>query len=118
MRWDKGTILKRIAIAAGIVVAALLPLFVKSSYYMHIMVLAMMYVLLTQGLNLMVGYIGQLSLGHQAFLGLGGYASALLAIYLDWPVLVCMLIGGLFAALCSYFIGKAPLRLVARTLSL
>ena len=106
VRWKKGTTLKKIAIAVGIVVAVLLPQFVTSSYYMHIMVLAMMYILLTQGLNLMVGYFGQLSLGHQAFLGLGGYASALLAIRLGWPVLLCMLIGGLFAALCSYLIGK------------
>lgn len=94
-----------------LVLAILFPVVVKSSYYIHIMVLAMMYIILTQGLNLLVGYIGQLSLGHQAFLGIGAYTSALLALKLGAPVFLAMLIAGLFSALCSFLIGCVTLRL-------
>ncbi|MDL2213949.1 branched-chain amino acid ABC transporter permease [Clostridia bacterium OttesenSCG-928-O13] len=102
---------KRIPVFVLLVVAALVPLLVKSEYYMHICVLAMMYIMLTQGLNLLTGYIGQLSLGHQTFLGLGGYCSALLALNFGVPVLLAMLIAGLFAAVCSYLIGLVTFRM-------
>ncbi len=92
-------------------VAAVLPLLLKSEYYMHICVLAMMYIMLTQGLNLLTGYIGQLSLGHQTFLGLGGYCSALLALQLGLPVIPAMFVAGVFTAVCSYLIGLVTFRM-------
>ncbi|MDR0840817.1 MAG: branched-chain amino acid ABC transporter permease [Christensenellaceae bacterium] len=103
--------MKKLPVFVLLAVAAVLPLFVKSEYFMHICVLAMMYIMLTQGLNLLTGYIGQLSLGHQTFLGLGGYASALLAIKLGVPVLLAMLLAGLFTVVCSFLIGLVTFRM-------
>lgn len=97
---------KKMLVGAAIGLAVLVPLIVRSPYYMHIMVLAMMYIMLTQGLNLITGYVGLLSLGQVAFLGLGGYSSALLALNFGWPPLLCILIGGIGAAVFSFLLGK------------
>ena len=78
-----------ILIGFFLIIAILFPLVIQSEYLIHIMILAFMYILLTQGLNLLAGYVGQLSLGHQAFLGIGGYTSAILAIKLGIPVIFC-----------------------------
>ncbi len=56
---------------------ALLPLFVRSSYLLTVMVFIGLYTILTVGLCLLMGYAGQVSLGHAAFYGLGAYVSAI-----------------------------------------
>lgn len=55
-----------------------------SPYLMHTLILAGLYVLLVQSLNLVLGYCGLLSLATPAFLGLGAYTSALLSLKLGW----------------------------------
>ena len=69
-----------------------------------------MYVMLTQGLNLLVGYVGQLSLGHHTFMALGAYSSALLSLKLGIPVILSMLIGALIAAFLGYLMSKLTFR--------
>ena len=61
----------------------LLPLVVTSKYTLHLVIMAGIFAILTMGLNLIYGYVGQLSLGHTAFFGIGAYTSALLALRLD-----------------------------------
>src|SRR6185503_3839405 len=68
--------------------------------------------------NLLLGYTGQLSLGHVAFFGIGAYASALTSLGFDahffgirlvhepWPALVGLAVGSVIAGLCGYAIGK------------
>lgn len=56
---------------------ALLPAFVQSPYLLSIMIFIGLYTILTVGLCLLMGYAGQVSLGHNAFYGLGAYASAI-----------------------------------------
>lgn len=53
-----------------------------AAYLLHLAILAGIYIILTVSLNLIIGYAGQVSLGHAAFYGLGAYASALVA--LNW----------------------------------
>src|SRR5580765_8677946 len=50
--------------------------------------IAGLYMLLALGLNLVVGFVGQLDLGFMAFYAIGAYTSALLAIQ-GWPFLLC-----------------------------
>lgn len=57
----------------------LLPVFVRSSYWLSMMIFIGLYTILTVGLCLLMGYAGQISLGHNAFYGLGAYASAIAA---------------------------------------
>ena len=59
------------------VVAALVPLFVKDVYVQNIMVLTLMYAALSQSWNILSGYCGQISLGHGAFMAIGGYTTAM-----------------------------------------
>ena len=47
-------------------------------YHLHTLIMAGIFAVLALSLNLLLGYTGQLSLGHAAFFGIGAYASALL----------------------------------------
>lgn len=101
---------KKITITVALAFVIILPFLIRSEYYMHILVLALMYIMLTQGLNLLVGYVGQLSLGHHTFMALGAYSSALLSLKLGIPVLLSMLIGAFLAALFGYLLSKLTFR--------
>src|SRR3990167_2845254 len=68
-----------------------LPFWVGNPYYLHVAIMAGIFGVLALSLNLLLGYTGQLSLGHAAFFGIGAYTSALLTLRLDWPVWPAML---------------------------
>ena len=75
-------------------------------------------IILAVSLSIVVGFLGELSLGHAGFMCVGAYIggkiSALLIPGLGntaWNVLVCLLIGGAIAALCGVIIGIPALRL-------
>ena len=70
---------------------ALLPLMVTSRYYLNVMIFIGIHTLLVVGLNLLMGYAGQISLGHAAFFGLGAYTSGILTATYQvspWPAMV------------------------------
>ena len=67
-----------LALAAGVVGLFLLPLGLRN-YGMYVAALWCVYVIAGMGLNLTVGYAGQISLGQAAFLGIGAYTAALMA---------------------------------------
>lgn len=60
-----------------------LPFFIKTGYYFLILNIIGLNTMVVVGLNLLVGYAGQVSLGHAAFYGMGAYFSAILTINLD-----------------------------------
>jgi len=64
-------------ILAGVMLA--LPLGLGNSYYLNVLVFVGIYSLITIGLSLLMGYTGQISLGHAAFFGLGAYTSGVLS---------------------------------------
>lgn len=76
-------------------------------------------IILAVSLNLVVGFLGELSLGHAGFMCVGAYVGGLFAVLLKQngfdmklPVLlIAMIIGGLFAALFGFIIGLPSLRL-------
>jgi len=76
------------------------PLVVRDAYFMHMAILIGIYTLLAISINLLLGYTGQLSLGHAAFFGVGAYASALVYLSFGIPLwggmVVSMVIAGLF----------------------
>ena len=96
------------ALALAALLAA--PLFL-GDYYLHAMVLAMIFLLPALGLNLILGYTGMLSLAQGVFFGLGAYASALMSIHFGTPFLVNFLVAGLFAGLVALPLGIPALRL-------
>ena len=66
-------------------VVFVLPLFFANNYYLMAFNIAALNVMIVIGLNLLMGYAGQISLGHAAFFGLGAYLSAILTTTCGFP---------------------------------
>lgn len=88
----------------------LLPLIIRDNYNMHLIIMSMIFIELAAGLNLIVGYVGQLSLGHAAFYGIGAYTSALFNLNLGVPFWEGMILAGGMAALIGFLLGYVTLR--------
>jgi branched-chain amino acid transport system permease protein len=101
------------AVYAGLVVIlALLPLFLKAPYYLHIFIMAFIFISATVSLRT-IFISGQISLAHAAFMAIGGYTSAVLAKDLGWTPWVCMPLGALMAMGIGALIGYIFARLRA-----
>lgn len=59
-----------------ILIAIGAPFFITGNYPRHIMVMCGIWVISSMGLNLILGYVGQLNLAHGTFFGIGAYATA------------------------------------------
>lgn len=86
------------------------PWIVPDEYFLHLVIYSGFFVMLCAGLNLLTGYMGLLSLGHLAFWGLGGYASALLTIKAGWSFWFGLIAGGLLAGVSAYLLGVLILK--------
>jgi branched-chain amino acid transport system permease protein len=71
-----------IGIVAAIAVLLVLPRIIQSVYWVNLMNLSMIFGICALGLNFVLGYAGQISLGHAAFWGLGAYTSTLISVRL------------------------------------
>jgi len=90
---------------------ALLPLLMPTPYHLGLVNLIGIYALAVLGLNLFIGYAGQISLGHAGFFGLGAYGSALLTVggwLTPWPA---MFLTALLVGLTAFLLGLPTLRL-------
>jgi len=87
----------------------LLP-FVANPYIMYIANLIGFAIIGAVGLNLLTGFTGQISLGHAAFIGVGGYSTAILMTRLDMPFWFALPIAGFIAAGIGMVIGIPSLR--------
>lgn len=99
-------------------VVALLPLAMPNNYAYDVAIQVALNGIVCIGLNLLIGYAGQISLGHAGFFALGGYASALIASRWGVPVWLaipgaCLAVGAL-----AYVIGRPTLRLKGHTLAM
>jgi branched-chain amino acid transport system permease protein len=103
--------LERNILIAFLLAAAAMPLFLHDQYLLHIGILVLFYLVLGTSLNLVLGYVGEFSLGHTAFLGIGAYAAALLSLRLQLPMWATVPLAGLIAALFGLAIGAITLRL-------
>lgn len=80
-------------------------------YYIQVLTLICIMMIAALGLHLITGVTGQLSFGHAAFVGIGAYAAALSNIHWGLPFLICVLLGGLAAALAGVLVGFPSMRL-------
>lgn len=111
---------KRIVLSLGaaVLILFLLPHLFSMEYYLHIFVMSEIYAVLALSLSLLVGFTGQVSMGHAAFYGMGAYASALLSVRLGMSFWITFWIAGIFAGLVAFFIGKLVLRLRGHVLAI
>lgn len=92
----------------------IIPAFVKAPYILHIFIIAFYIVIASLAWNILGGLAGQFSLGHAAFMALGGYTCAILLMNFNVTPWIGMIIGalvaGLIAALVFYpcFVLKGP----------
>jgi branched-chain amino acid transport system permease protein len=105
---------------AGLWLALLcsVPLWMQDQYLLHILIVTGIFIIASISLNLLLGYTGQLSLGHVAFFGIGAYTSALVSLGFDieilgyrithepWPELAGFALGTAVAGLCGYAVGR------------
>lgn len=92
-------------------VAAVIPLLTSDQFLIHVLVMVFFFAILASSLNLTVGFVGELSLGHAAFLGIGAYTSAILTTDYGVSPLLCILLAGCIAALVGLLIGAITLQL-------
>jgi len=88
------------------------------SHYTDIMVFAGIYCLITIGLSLLMGYAGQISIGHAAFFGIGAYVSAILTVRYGLNPWLCMFIGMIVAAVVAILVGAPSLKLKGHYLAM
>ncbi|MFC3678019.1 branched-chain amino acid ABC transporter permease [Ferrovibrio xuzhouensis] len=98
-------------LAGGLILALALPLIVPNEFLIHVMIMVFFYGILASSLNLTVGYVGELPLGHAAFLGIGAYTSAILSAQFHAPFWLALPVAGVIAALFGLAIGAITLRL-------
>jgi len=84
---------------------------VSAEYYVSIVNLCLIAVVGALGLNILVGYTGQISIGHAGFMSVGAYTAANLAVKLDLPFWVTLPAGGLMAAAIGAIVGIPSLRI-------
>ena len=79
------------------------------NYTLHLAILSGIAVIATSSLNLILGYVGKLSLGHAAFYGIGAYTSALLTMSAGVPSWLAILAAGPVAAFAALLVGPIVL---------
>src|SRR5947209_8028698 len=100
-----------VILLAGATAAALFLPLLLSAYFCQILNIALIWAIAVVGLNFVIGYAGQLSLAQAAFWGIGAYASALLTVYLRWPVPAAFIAAIVSAASAGVLLGIPTLRL-------
>jgi branched-chain amino acid transport system permease protein len=107
MRAGRGTALPLAALAAGV---AALPL-LGSVFADTVMALAGLYAIVAVGLNLLFGYAGKISFGHNAFMAMGAYASGILTTGAGLPPLAALVAGAAGTGAVAFLLGAPILRL-------
>jgi len=103
---------KQILILMAIGIPFFLSPLILGRYWVFMLNLFAIYALVSIGLNLVMGYTGQISAGHAGFLALGAYFTAILGAKLAWiPCILVLFLAGLFTGVIGFLLGIPILRL-------
>jgi branched-chain amino acid transport system permease protein len=91
--------------------AIALPYLLGDEYYIHIAVKIAIWCIAVLGLGILAGFTGQISMAQASFLGIGAYASSLLALKAGFPFWACLVSAGIISSLVGLLIGYPFLRL-------
>jgi branched-chain amino acid transport system permease protein len=94
-----------------VAIIVVLPLLFPSAYYFRVAALVFIFAIAALGLNLLMGFAGQVSLGHAGFMGVGAYAVAIGPSELGIAPLFSFVLGAAFSALLAFVVGRPILRL-------
>ncbi|MBF0455316.1 MAG: branched-chain amino acid ABC transporter permease [Magnetococcales bacterium] len=102
-----------------VALVVLAPIVFPGNYFVTVVGVTIAFnALIAVGLNLLMGYTGQISLGHAAFFGIGAYSSGLLTTLMGWNAWLALLAGLLAAWLVAEMIARPILRLKGHYLAM
>ena len=84
--------MKRLKALIVLLIAVILPIIIKQDYYIHLLILVLMWVIIGSCWNLIAGFTGQVSFGQAAFFGIGAYTAGIFHTKLEslpggvWPL--------------------------------
>ncbi len=105
------TFIRRNGRKLGLIILALaFPFAVTNSYYLHLMIMSYLLAIAVYGLNLILGYTGQTSLGHAGFMGIGAYTTGLMNLKLGMAFWPALLLGCIFTSFIGWLAGLISLR--------
>ena len=102
---------RRILFVVAIAVLAVLPLLGLGAYIQHLLVLWMLFALMAISLNIIIGYLGELSFGHAAFFAIGAYTSAMISVFAGLPFWLGLVAAPIASGLLGLVIGYVSLRI-------
>src|SRR4029079_11021031 len=108
-RMTRGLVTRLTVIAVVVAVIVLLG-FSMTDYHRGLGARVGIYFIAILGLNILTGYTGQISIGHGAFMAIGGYTTAILSHYHDWPRLSRLRSALAFCFVCGLLVGLPALR--------
>lgn len=100
-----------LALSILMISLAIFPLFIRSDYYLSIMIFIGINAIVVMGLSLLMGYAGQVSLGHAAFFGIGAYCSGVLTVKFGFFIVTAFLCGIFLSAFFAIVISVPTLKL-------
>ncbi|RST72963.1 branched-chain amino acid ABC transporter permease [Siminovitchia acidinfaciens] len=106
-----------IGIALLVAILTIIPFF-ANSFMLSVLILIGLYAIVTSGLTMLMGYAGQISLGHAAFYGIGAYSAAIVTGTYGLPSILGILTGIVIASVIAVIIGIPTLKLKENYLAL
>jgi branched-chain amino acid transport system permease protein len=100
------------------VILALLPLALPNGFYYDVVIRIAINAIVVIGLNLLMGYTGQISLGHAGFFGMGAYASGVLTTQFNWSAPLALLAGAVATGILALLVARPILKLKGHTLAM
>ncbi|MEH7356693.1 branched-chain amino acid ABC transporter permease [Neobacillus drentensis] len=100
------------------ILIAVLPVVIPSSYILTVFIMVGIYALVCNGMTMLIGYAGQISLGHAAFYGIGAYSSAIISTTYGLSPWIGMIVGMIIAGIIAIIVGIPTFKLKGHYLAL
>ncbi|RIX43489.1 MAG: branched-chain amino acid ABC transporter permease [Rhodocyclales bacterium GT-UBC] len=101
-----------------IAILLVLPFVLPNSFYLDLAIRMAINAVIVLGLNLLIGFAGQISLGHAGFLGIGAYASAVLPTHFGWHPLLAMAAGAVATGILAALVARPIFKLKGNYLAM
>ncbi len=101
-----------------VAILLVLPFVLPNSFYLDLVIRMAINAMIVLGLNLLIGFAGQISLGHAGFLGIGAYASAVLPTHFGWHPLAAMVAGAVATGILATLVARPIFKLKGNYLAM